>query len=95
VFQCGRGLCSRQHSQRAKRPGEQRAWYLGQYRFPVADDGALAGAFRAPVVRVQVLDEGGAGGAQRQRPGIGVAVDVAGVGEDVAERLIIQAAQCQ
>jgi hypothetical protein len=56
---------------------------------PVADDGALAGAFGAPLVRVQVLDEGGADGAQRQRPGIGVAVDVAGVGEDVPSGLII------
>ena len=37
-------------------------------------------------MRVQVLDQGGAGGAQRQRPGISVAVGVAGVGEDVAER---------
>ena len=46
-------------------------------------------------VAFKVLYEGGGGGAQRQRPGIGVAVDVAGVGEDVAERLIIQAAQCQ
>ncbi len=35
---------------------------------------------------VQVLDELGAGGAHRQRPGICVAVGVAGVGEDVAER---------
>ena len=48
-----------------------------------------------PRQRVQVLDEDGAGGAQRQRPGIGVAVDVAGVGEDVPSGLIIQAAQCQ
>ena len=37
------------------------------------------------VVRVQVLDEGGACGAQRQRPGSRVAVGVAGAGEDVAE----------
>ena len=37
-------------------------------------------------VRVQVLDELGAGGAQRQRPGVRVAVGVAGVGEHVAER---------
>jgi hypothetical protein len=49
----------------------------------------LAGAFGAPLARVQVLNEGGADGAQRQRPGIGVAVDVAGVGEDVPSGLII------
>jgi hypothetical protein len=35
--------------------------------------------------RVQVLDELGAGGAQRQGPGAGVAVRVTGVVEDVAE----------
>ena len=36
-------------------------------------------------MRVQVLDELGAGGAHRQGPGAGVAVGVAGVGEHVAE----------
>ena len=50
------------------------------------DDRAVVGALGAAVVRVQVLDELGAGGAQRQRPGAGVAVGVAGVGEHVAER---------
>jgi hypothetical protein len=37
-------------------------------------------------MRVQVLDALRAGGAQRDRPGVRVAVRVAGVGEDVAER---------
>ncbi len=44
------------------------------------------GALGAAVVRVQVLDELRAGGAEREGPGVGVAVGVAGVGEDVAER---------
>ena len=44
------------------------------------------GALGAAVVRVQVLDELRAGGAQRESPGAGVAVRVAGVVEDVAER---------
>ena len=42
-------------------------------------------ALGAAVVRVQVLDELRAGGAQRQGPGAGVAVGVTGVAEDVAE----------
>jgi hypothetical protein len=37
-------------------------------------------------VRVQVLDELGTGGSERDGPGSGVAVGVAGVVEDVAER---------
>ena len=37
-------------------------------------------------MRVQVLDQLGAGRAERDGPGSGVAVGVAGVGEDVAER---------
>ena len=45
------------------------------------------GALGAAVVRVQVTDELGAGGAQRQGPGAGVAVGVAGVGQDVTERV--------
>jgi hypothetical protein len=36
-------------------------------------------------VRVQVLDQLRAGEAQRDGPGFGVAVGVAGVGQDVAE----------
>ena len=46
----------------------------------------MVGALGAAVVRVQVLDELRAGGAQRQCPGIGVAVRVARIVEDVAER---------
>ena len=46
----------------------------------------MVGALGAAVVRVQVLDELRAGGAERDRPGAGVAVRVAGVVEDVAER---------
>ena len=37
-------------------------------------------------VRVQVLDELRPGQAERQCPGVGVAVRVAGIAEDVAER---------
>jgi hypothetical protein len=36
-------------------------------------------------VGVQVLDQGGAGGARRDRPGVCVAVRVAGIVQDVAE----------
>ena len=65
---------------------QQRLRCLRAVQVPVADDGAVVGALGAAVVRVQVLDEMGAGGAQRQRPGAGVAVGVAGVGQHVAER---------
>src|ERR1700691_846679 len=50
------------------------------------DDGAVVGAFGAAVVRVQVLDQSRAGGPERDRPGACVAVRVAGIGEDIAER---------
>jgi hypothetical protein len=43
------------------------------------------GALGAAVVRVQVLDELRAGLAEGEGPGGGVAVGVAGVGEDVAQ----------
>ena len=36
-------------------------------------------------MRVQVLDEGGAGDPERECPGVRVAVGVTGVGEHVAE----------
>jgi hypothetical protein len=52
----------------------------------VGDDGPGVGALGAAVVRVQVLDELRAGVAERDRPGFGVAVGVAGVVQDVAER---------
>ena len=58
----------------------------GQYRFPLAMIGAVVGSAGAAVVRVQVLDQAGAGSAQRDGPGAGDAVGVAGVGQDVAER---------
>jgi len=45
----------------------------------------VVGALGSAVVRVQVLDELGAGLAERDGPGAGVAVGVAGVGQDVAE----------
>ena len=64
---------------------QQRAGRGRAVEVAVGDDGAVVGAPGAAVVRVQVLDELGAGGAQRQRPGIGVAVGVAVI-EDVAER---------
>ena len=53
---------------------EQGAGRARAVQAAVADDGAVVGAFGAAVVRVQVLDELGAGGAQRQRPGVRVAV---------------------
>jgi hypothetical protein len=53
---------------------------------PVGDDGAVVGAAGAAVGRVQVLDQLRAGQAERDGPGGGVAVGVAGVGQDVAER---------
>ena len=58
----------------------------GAVQVAVGDDGAVVGAVRPAVGWVQVLDELGAGGAQRDRPVRGDAVGVAGVGEDVAER---------
>ena len=64
---------------------QQRARCLGAVEVPVADDRALVGALRAAVVRVQVLDELRPGGAQRDGPGVRVAVGVAAVIEDVAE----------
>ncbi len=59
----------------------------GQYRFPLA----MMAPWWVPlgpenVVRVQVLDQGGAGGSERDGPGVRVAVGVAGIGEYVAER---------
>ena len=46
----------------------------------------MVGAAGAAVERVQVLDQLGAGLPEREGPGVGVAVGVAGVGQDVAER---------
>ena len=69
------------------RPGlQQRARCLGAVQVAVGDDRAVVGAFGPAVVGVQVLDELGAGGSERDGPGSGVAVGVAGVAEDVAER---------
>ena len=64
---------------------QQRPGGGGAVEVAVGDDRAGVGALGAAVVRVQVLDELGAGGAEREGPGAGVAVGVAGVGEDVAE----------
>ena len=64
---------------------QQRFGGGGAVQVAVGDDGAVVGAAGSAVVRVQVLDELGAGGAERDGPGAGVAVGVAGVGEDVAE----------
>jgi hypothetical protein len=52
----------------------------------VTDDGAAVSALGSAVVRVQILDELGAGDPERDGPGACVAVGVAGVVEDVAER---------
>jgi hypothetical protein len=84
-----RYLRSREHSQRAERPAGSGRGVWGQCRFPLLMMAPWRVPLGPPFVRVQVLDEGGADGAQRQRPGIGVAVDVAGVGEDVPSGLII------
>jgi hypothetical protein len=64
---------------------EQRGGGGGAVEVAVGDDGAVVGAAGSAVVRVQVLDELAAGGAHRDGPGGGVAVGVAGVGQDVAE----------
>ena len=50
----------------------------------VGDDRAFVGALGAPVMGMEVLDELRAGGAQRDGPGGGVAVGVAGIVQDVA-----------
>ena len=64
----------------------QRPRCLGAVQVAVADDRAVVGALGAAVMGMEVLDELGAGGPQRDGPGAGVAVRVAGVAEDVAER---------
>jgi hypothetical protein len=64
----------------------QRAGCARAVEVAVGDDGTVAGALGAAVAGVQVLDELGAGGPQRQCPGTGVAVRVAGIIQDVAER---------
>ena len=65
---------------------QQRAGCLGAVQVAVGDDGAVVGALRAAVMGMEVLDELGAGRPQRDGPGSGVAVGIAGVIEDVAER---------
>ena len=73
-------------------PGGQRAELQqrrgggGAVEVPVGDDRAVVGSLRAAVVGVEVLDELGAGVAEGDGPGGGVAVGVAGVVEHVAER---------
>src|SRR5262249_29446087 len=52
---------------------QQRARCAGAVEVAVGDDGTVVGALGPAVVRVQVLHEGGAGGAQRDRPGVRVA----------------------
>lgn len=70
-------------SQRAEL--EQRPGCGGAVEVAVGDDGAVVGALGAAVGGVQVLDEPGAGGAEGDGPGGGVAVGVAGVGENITE----------
>ena len=65
---------------------QQRAGGGRAVEVAVGDDGAVVGAAGAAVERVQVLDQLRAGCAEREGPGAGVAVGVAGVGQDVAER---------
>ncbi len=71
---------------RQRREFQQRLRGGGAVQVAVGDDGSLVGAAGAAVVRVQVLDELGAGPAHRDGPCVRVAVGVAGVGEQVAER---------
>ena len=65
---------------------EQRAGGLRAVEAAVSDDRSLVCAPGAAVVRVQVLDQLGASAPERDGPGFGVAVGVAGVVDDVAER---------
>ena len=65
---------------------QQRAGGYRAVQVPVADDGAVVGAFGAAVVWVQILDQLRAGGAERRGPVLRDAVGVAGVAEDIAER---------
>src|SRR5258708_6046704 len=71
---------------RQRREFQQRRGCLRAVQVAVGDDGALVGAAGPAVVRVQVLHQARAGPAQRDGPRVGVAVGVAGVGEQVAER---------
>ena len=63
---------------------EQRAGGLRAVEAAVSDDRSLVCAPGAAVVRVQVLDQLGASAPERDGPGFGVAVGVAGVVDDVA-----------
>ena len=65
---------------------QQRAGRGRAVQVAVGDDGAVVGAAGAAVGGVQVLDQLRAGLPERDGPGAGVAVGVAGVGQDVAER---------
>ena len=58
---------------------EQRAGGGRAVEVAVGDDGAVVGAAGAAAGRVQVLDQLGAGLAERDGPGSGVAVGVTGV----------------
>ena len=64
----------------------QRARCPGAVQASVADDRAVVGALRAAVVGMEVLDELRPGGPERGGPCAGIAVGVAGIVKDVAER---------
>jgi hypothetical protein len=64
---------------------QQRARRGRAVEVPVGDDRALVSAPGAAVVGVEVLDEGGAGLAERDGPVSRDAVGVAGVCQDIAE----------
>ena len=65
---------------------QQRAWGGRAVQVPVGDDGAVVGAAGSAVEGCRSWIELGPGLAERDGPGFGVAVGVAGVGQDVAER---------
>jgi hypothetical protein len=66
---------------------QQRRWCLGAVEASVGDNRAVVGAAGSAVVWVQVVDEAGAGGAERVCPGVRDAVGVAGVGRSPARQL--------
>ncbi len=62
---------------------EQRAWGGGAVELTVGAGGALMGGFGAAVVGVQVDDQLDVEAAEGEREGVGLAVGVAAVGEQI------------
>ena len=79
-----------------QRPGFQQGAGRGRaVQVAVGDDRAFMGALGAAAMGIEVLDELRAGGPERQRPRGGVAVGVAGAGENAAGRDAIFWHPCQ